>query len=291
MTESRSDPDRIEIDGLVVMTVVGALAHERDAAQPVRIDLSIAADLHDAGRSDHLDDTVNYGAVAEQVAAVVRAATDTLLERLAERIAACVLAQPRADAVTVTLTKLRPPIPEPVESTAVRIVRRRAEMPGGAADDVADVHTAIVALGSNLGDSAAHLRAALDELGDVAATSQVFETAPIGGPDGQGAYLNMVAVVATTLDPYAFLRHCHRIEAAAGRERLVHWGERTLDIDILFYDDVTISDEALMVPHPRIGERRFVLTPLAEVAPERCPQGWEDRLPPEEITPLGPLVA
>ena len=86
----------------------------------------------------------------------------------------------------------------------------------------------------------------------------------------------MVVAVETSLDPFAFLRRCQRIEADALRQRIVHWGPRTLDVDLLFYDDVTIDSPELTVPHPRVGERRFVLAPLAEVAPERCPPGWDD---------------
>jgi len=134
-----------------------------------------------------------------------------------------------------------------------------------------------------------YLRFAVGELGNVTSMSQVFETEPVGGPDGQGAYLNMVVEVQTTLDPFAFLRRCQRIEANALRQRLVHWGPRTLDVDLLFYDDMSIDSEALKVPHPRIFERRFVLAPLSEVAPEFCPPGWDDSLPPMAVLPRGPL--
>jgi len=151
-------------------------------------------------------------------------------------------------------------------------------------------HEAIVALGSNLGDRQDFLRFAVAELGNVVATSQVFETEPIGGPDAQSAYLNMVVKVETSLDPYAFIRRCQRIEAGAMRQRMVHWGPRTLDVDLLFFDDVSIEGEELTVPHPRINERRFVLEPLSEVAPERCPEGWRDRLPPATVTPRGALI-
>ena len=76
------------------------------------------------------------------------------------------------------------------------------------------------------------------------------------GPDAQGAYLNMVVKVDTSLDPYAFIRRCQRIEASALRKRVVHWGPRTLDVDLLFFDDVRIDSEELTVPHPRIDERQ-----------------------------------
>ena len=203
--------DRIDINGLRVMAVVGALHHERLAAQPLEIDLSLEVDLHDAGTSDELGDTVNYGAVTERVASVVAESKDILLERLAERIAACAVAFDRVDAVNVTLTKLRPPIAATVENTAVRIRRFRGDFDIKARAS----HRAIVALGSNLGDREAYLRFAIGDFAHVRAVSHVYETAPVGGPDDQAAFLNMVIEVETSLDPFAFLRHCHRIEADA----------------------------------------------------------------------------
>jgi dihydroneopterin aldolase / 2-amino-4-hydroxy-6-hydroxymethyldihydropteridine diphosphokinase len=278
--------DRIEIRGLVVTCVVGVLPHERTTAQPVRIDLELFVDLRDAGRTDDLADTADYGNVAEHVAAVVREAKDLLLERLADRVAETVVAIDRVEAVDVTITKLRPPIPEQLDSTAVRIRRRRQDY------DVVDrvTHLAIIALGSSLGDREGYLRLAVSSLPDVQVMSQVFETDPVGGPDGQGPYLNMVVAVRTTLDPYALLRRCQQIEAEAFRQRVVHWGPRTLDVDVLFYDDIAIDDPLLTIPHPRYSERRFVLAPLAEVAPQRCPATWDDTLPAEGVYPRGPLA-
>lgn len=277
--------DQITITGLRAMAVVGALPHEREAAQPLRIDLALDVDVHDAGRSDELGETVHYGLVAERVTAVITESKDILLERLATRIADEVLTFARVDAVDVTVTKLRPPIPVDAELTAVRIHRSIHEQ------DVAAVtsHRAFVALGSNLGDRLSYLRAAVSGLPGVVAQSQVYETDPIGGPGGQGAYLNMVVEIDTSLDPFALLRRCQRIEAEAMRQRVVHWGPRTLDVDIILFDEVTIESPELTVPHPRFAERRFVLTPLAEIAPERCPAGWDDTLEPAGVHPRGPL--
>jgi dihydroneopterin aldolase/2-amino-4-hydroxy-6-hydroxymethyldihydropteridine diphosphokinase len=277
--------DRILIDDLRVMTVIGALPHEREAAQPIRIDLSIGLDLRNAGRSDELNDTVHYGLVCERVAEMARDSKDILLERLAAKVADVVLEFDLVELVDVKLTKLRPAIPEEVQSTSVTLTRSRAE----AAAPPLENHEVIVALGSNLGDRLGYLKFAVGELGNVVAMSQVFETEPVGGPDDQGAYLNMVVKVHTALDPYAFIRRCQRIEANALRQRIVHWGPRTLDVDMLFYDDVHIDSEHLTVPHPRINERRFVLTPLSEVAPERCPADWDVVLAPSEIHARGPL--
>jgi dihydroneopterin aldolase/2-amino-4-hydroxy-6-hydroxymethyldihydropteridine diphosphokinase len=277
--------DRIEVRGLVVTTVVGVLPHERTIAQPLRIDLDLHVDLRDAGRTDDLSDTADYGDVAERVAAIVRESKDTLLERLADRVAEVLVTIDRVEAVDVKITKLRPPIPEQLDSTAVHIHRSRRDY-----DDVPrDQHQAIIALGSSLGNREGYLRLAVGSFDNIEAVSQVFETDPVGGPDGQGAYLNMVMAVRTTLDPYALLRRCRQIEAAAYRQRVVHWGPRTLDLDLLFYDDVHIDDPYLTVPHPRFAERRFVLAPLQEVAPERCPSNWDATLPSGGVYPRGPL--
>lgn len=277
--------DRIDINGLRVMTLVGVLAHEREAAQPLQVDISLEVDLADAGFSDELADTAHYGLVAERVAAVMRESKDLLLERLAHRIAEEALLVDRVEAVELTLTKLRPPIPEDLQSTAVHIRRDRKQLNV----PVRQQHTAIVALGSNLGDRVGFLRFGIEQLGSVVRQSRVYETEPVGGPDQQGAYFNMVAVVETPLDPFAFIRRCQRIEAMAGRQRVIHWGPRTLDIDLLFYDDASISTEELLVPHPRIAQRRFVLHPLSDVAPERCPEAWDDLLPKGGVWSIGEL--
>jgi len=267
--------DRIDISGLRAVTIVGALAHEREIPQPLQIDLSLDVDLRDAGRTDELGDTVHYGLVADRVIAAVEESKDILLERLVARIADEVLSFDRVDAVDVELTKLRPPIAVDATSTSVRIRRTRAD-----ADLPAHtVNTAYVALGSNLGDRESYLRLGVHGLGHVTAMSSVYETDPVGGPDGQGAYLNMVVEVETSLDPFALLRRCQRIESEAMRQRVVRWGPRTLDVDIIQFGDVSIHSDDLVVPHPRFAERRFVLEPLAEIAPHRCPPDWDSTLP------------
>ena len=132
---------------------------------------------------------------------------------------------------------------------------------------------AFLGLGSNLGDRWAHLRRAVDQLRaerTVVAVSHVYETEPIGGPDDQGAFLNLVVEVALKVgeDPFTLLAECQRLEVAAGRVRLVRWGPRTLDADVLWIEGVTLDTPELTVPHPRWHERRFVLAPLADLAPE-----------------------
>lgn len=134
---------------------------------------------------------------------------------------------------------------------------------------------ALLALGSNLGDRAAYLRAAVGAIPDVVDVSFVYETDPVGGPDQQ-PFLNLVVLLDTELTPHELLGVCREREAAAERVREVHWGPRTLDVDVLWVDGETVDDPPeLMVPHPRMFERAFVLVPLADVAPDVLPAGYD----------------
>lgn len=282
--------DHVYINGLRVMVLIGVLPHEREAPQPIQIDVDVEVDLSRAGQSDDLHDTVNYGAMCDAIAALARESSDLLLERLAQRVADCALGFDGVEVAHVMITKLNPPIDEELTSTAVRITRQRTEM--STVVDSSRKHTAIIALGSNLGDRVHNLKFAVDQmsqLGTVRVESPVYETDPIGGPDNQGSYLNMVVALETDLDPYALLRRLNAIEADALRERVVRWGPRTLDLDIIFYDEISIADEFLTVPHPRWLERRFVLAPLADIAPERCPSNWEVTAPAGAVYRRGAL--
>lgn len=123
-------------------------------------------------------------------------------------------------------------------------------------------------MGSNLGDRRRTLRDAVEALGaDVVGVSCVYETDPLGGPE-QDRYLNIVVEVATDLSARELLAVCHRLESAAGRVRLVRWGPRTLDVDIVWIEGTTIDEPDLVVPHPRARARRFVLAPWRELAPD-----------------------
>ncbi len=131
----------------------------------------------------------------------------------------------------------------------------------------------LIAIGSNLGDRLENLRAGMHELSSadevtIDAVSRLYETAPVGGPDDQGPYLNGALMVTTTLDAAELLALLHRIEAGRERERTVHWGPRTLDLDLLIHGDLVSDDPALEVPHPRQHQRRFVLVPVCDVAPD-----------------------
>jgi 2-amino-4-hydroxy-6-hydroxymethyldihydropteridine diphosphokinase len=155
----------------------------------------------------------------------------------------------------------------------------------------AEIRRAFIGLGSNLGDRLAALRqgvAQLEEGGDVVAVSPLYETEPVGGPEGQGAFLNVVVELATPDSPRQLLARCQALEAAAHRVRTVRFGPRTLDADVLLVGDLEVDEADLIVPHPRMWERRFVLAPLADLAPELVPA---ERLIAAggEVTPAGTL--
>jgi len=135
--------------------------------------------------------------------------------------------------------------------------------------------TAYIGLGSNLGDRAEYIRAALERFGRAPGvrmrrTATVIESEAVG-PAGQGPYLNTVCALETDLAPEDLLALCRAIEADLGRDRsaeAVRWGPRVIDLDLLLYGEETIAAPGLEVPHPRLGERRFALAPLAEIAPD-----------------------
>jgi len=151
-------------------------------------------------------------------------------------------------------------------------------------------HVAFLALGSNLGDRLATLQRAVELLDardaiEVVRSSRVYETVPVGPP--QPSYLNAVIEVRTRLEPRGLLEAGLSVEAELGRERLERWGPRTLDVDVLTYDDLEIREPDLEIPHPRMHERGFVLVPLGELtADPPLPGGRrlaEIRLPPDAV--------
>jgi len=119
-----------------------------------------------------------------------------------------------------------------------------------------------------MGDRRGYLAGGMSRLPDVAAVSNLYETDPVGGPPGQGAYLNCVVELKTSRTPRELLAVAQAAESAAQRVRLERWGPRTLDVDILLVGDEVVDEPDLVVPHPRMWERGFVLVPLADLAPE-----------------------
>jgi 2-amino-4-hydroxy-6-hydroxymethyldihydropteridine diphosphokinase len=131
-------------------------------------------------------------------------------------------------------------------------------------------HIVYLALGTNLGDRSANLRAAIKALSpeiNVIAKSKVYETPP-WGYDDQPTFLNMAVKCETNLEPESLLKRLKQLEVQLGREQSFRWGPRLIDIDILFYDNIILESESLIIPHPHLHERAFVLVPLADIAPD-----------------------
>ncbi len=175
-------------------------------------------------------------------------------------------------------------MPSDLASAGVRITRRQEANAAARAGR----RRAFVGLGSNLGDRVRTLRIAVAGLPGVVAISPVYETEPVGGPAGQGPYLNLVVELSTDVPARGLLEIAQQLEKAAGRVRAELDGPRVLDVDVLLVGDEVIDEDDLIVPHPRMNERRFVLAPLADLAPDLVPPGWEETAI-SEVRRLGSL--
>lgn len=248
--------DRIEVAGIRAWGRHGVLAEETELGQQFVVDVALHVDTAAAGRSDRLERTVNYAEVARIAREEIEGEPVALVETLAERLAARVLGtigDPLVRRIEVTVHKPAAPVGLPVDDVRLRIVRD------------AEPVDAVLAVGTNLGNREGHLARALELLDrtpgvEVDWTSPVVETDPVGGVE-QDAFLNAVVGVRTALSPFALLAQCQRLEQDARRERLVRWGPRTLDVDVIAYGAHTSEDEELTLPHPRAHERAFVLEP------------------------------
>lgn len=254
--------DRIVVRGIRGFGHHGVLAHEAEIGQEFTVDIEIDTDFTAAVAADDLDQTVDYGQVARLAHARLVGPPFLLIESLADAIAAEVAALPGVQAVTATVHKPHAPMPVGVGDVAVTRHRRpRARV--------------VLGLGSNLGDRFAHLRRAVASLRaegvDVTAVSPVVRSDPAGGPAGQDEFLNAVVVGATDLSPHELLRVCRAIEDAAERDRSVRWGPRPIDVDVLDFAGHRVVEPDLVLPHPRIVDRPFVLVPWAQVAPHDRP--------------------
>ena len=250
--------DRIELRGLRVRGYHGVLDSERRDGQEFLIDAVLAVDTRPAAATDDLSLTVDYAGLSERLAGIVAGEPVQLIETLAEQLAQACLAEPAVRQAEITVHKPNAPISLPFGDVSVTI-RRERRVP------------VVIALGSNLGDRRQELQRAVDELAAtrglrITAVSPVYETAPVGGPE-QPDYLNAVVLAETSRPAAELLRQAHTIEVAAQRTREVHWGPRTLDVDIIAYGAETSSDPVLTLPHPRAHERAFVLAPWLDADP------------------------
>jgi dihydroneopterin aldolase/2-amino-4-hydroxy-6-hydroxymethyldihydropteridine diphosphokinase len=258
--------DRVSLAGLRVFAHHGVLAGERQYGQEFLIDAVLWLDTRAAAAADDLSLAADYSAIADRLAALASDPPVRLIETLARRLADGCLAEPAVQEVEITVHKPLAPIRLPFADVSVTIRRARpvAAGPGGE-------QPAVIALGSNLGDRLGHLQGAVDALAGtpgltVAAISPVYQTAPVGGP-AQQDYYNAVLTARTVLPPRALLARCQQVETASGRVRAETWGPRTLDLDIIVYGDLVTDEPELTLPHPRAGERAFVLAPWHAIDP------------------------
>lgn len=250
--------DRIEIQELIVFANHGVLKEEKAMGQKFAISLSLFADMSKAAGSDDISYAVNYAEVCEFVTEFTKKNTCKLIETAAENIAnALLLCYPQLDRVDISLKKPWAPVGLPLTSIGVTLSRSR--------------HKVYIGLGSNMGDKKGYLDFAIrklkaTDLCRIKKVSEYITTAPVGYTD-QDDFLNACAELETVLSPSELLDLIHGIEAEAGRERTIRWGPRTLDIDILLYDDEVIYTDELIIPHPEMTKRLFVLEPLSSIAP------------------------
>lgn len=250
--------DRIIIENLEVFAHHGVYREENEKGQHFYLNAEMETDTRTAGTLDDLDLSTNYGEVCTFLHRFVTEHTYKLIETVAEQTAEAVLLRfPRIRRLTLEVRKPEAPIALPFESVSVRITR--------------GWHRAYLSCGSNMGDRKAHLDEAVlalraDEKCRVLKTSDWIETKPYGGVE-QDDFLNGAIALETLYTPNMLLEKLHEIEQTHGRERKVHWGPRTLDLDILLYEDCVMYTDELVIPHADMHNRRFVLEPLAQLAP------------------------
>lgn len=245
------------IKNLEIYAYHGAYQEENVLGQKFILSLSLSVDLQKAGRNDALTDSVHYGEVCKLIEKTFLQKQFRLLEACAENLAETILnAFPSIKEVELSIKKPWAPIGSHLEYAGISITRGR--------------HTVYLGLGSNLGDRREYLQKAVKLLTEhgihIKQVSGFYETKPVGYLE-QGNFLNCAAEAETLFSPNEVLHICQKIETELKRERTIHWGPRTIDIDILFFDELVTSQKNLILPHPRITERLFVLVPLAEISP------------------------
>jgi dihydroneopterin aldolase/2-amino-4-hydroxy-6-hydroxymethyldihydropteridine diphosphokinase len=250
--------DEIRICGLRVFAHHGVYPEETRLGQTFVVNATLFCDTAQGGLEDDLSLTTSYADVCQFLTDYLQSNTWKLLEAACEHACRALLLQfPLVREVELELCKPSAPIPLPFDSVSVSIRR--------------GWHRAFLGLGSNMGDKEAYLDAALDALYAsgvvrIRKISDFITTEPYGGVE-QADFLNAAVEVETLLSPKELLNVLHTLEASAGRERLVHWGPRTLDLDILFYEDLVQDDPDLTIPHPDLQNRSFVLRPMTQIAP------------------------
>ncbi|MGN0482283.1 MAG: 2-amino-4-hydroxy-6-hydroxymethyldihydropteridine diphosphokinase [Lachnospiraceae bacterium] len=250
--------DQIKIENLEVFANHGVYPEENRLGQKFLVSALMETDTRQAGQTDELEKSINYGEVAHCISKEMGAQTYQLIEAVAEHLAKTLLdTYDLLKKVTIEVKKPWAPVGLPLESVSVKITRGWNE--------------AYLSIGSNMGDRRMYLEQAVDQLRQcsgirVERVSTLIETEPYGYKE-QDTFLNGAVKLRTRLTPEELLETLHEIEQNADRKRLIHWGPRTLDLDILFYEDAVFSTDTLCIPHPDLENRQFVLQPMVEIAP------------------------
>lgn len=255
--------DYIKITGLKIFAHHGVLPEEKKNGQDFYINARLFYSMKQPGKTDDLNDAINYAQVCAFMTETFTAQSFDLIEAAAEHLCHAVLLEFSVlQKIELELCKPHAPIGLPFTDVSVNMTRQW--------------HKAFVAVGSNMGDSGKLIAEGLKELEscpDIRGfkKSSLIVTKPYG-PVEQPDFLNGCVSFETLLDPEELLVLLHKIEAHANRERKIHWGPRTLDLDIIFYDKLVYESDDLIIPHVDMQNRKFVLQPLAELAPnERHP--------------------
>ena len=249
--------DKITIQDLELYARHGVYPEENKLGQKFLICAQLFVDAGQAARKDDLTQSVNYGEVCYFIKDWMETHTVRLIETVADLLAREILLRfPLVQRIALEVKKPNAPIMLPFEYVSVAVERQW--------------HNVYVGIGSNMGNREALIRNAmllLNEQRDcqIVKTSSFFVTAPYGYTD-QPEFINGCLQVKTLQSPQQFLDTLHTIEQRLGRERKIHWGPRTIDLDILLYDDQVIDTETLTVPHADMQNRMFVLKPLDEIA-------------------------
>ena len=250
--------DKIHIKDLEIFAKHGVFPEENVLGQKFLVSAVLYTETRGAGKTDDLTRSIHYGEVSHMIKAFMEENTFQLLETVAERLAEKMLLEiPLLKKVRLEIKKPWAPVGLPLDTVSVEIER--------------GWHTACIALGSNMGDKKAHLDMGVAGLQktkgcQVLAVSDYLTTEPYGVVD-QDEFLNGAMKLRTLLTPHELLERLHEIEKEAKRERVIHWGPRTLDLDILLYDDLILDEEELHIPHIEMYKRDFVLEPLCQIAP------------------------
>lgn len=251
--------DKIKIKDLEIYSHHGVLKEENILGQKFLVSVTLFVDAHQAAKQDDLKQSINYAEVAYFIKDFMEQHTFQLIETVAEQLAYGILKQfPLTEQVKLEVKKPWAPILLPLDTVSIEIERRW--------------HTVYLGIGANLGNKEDNLKQAIamlqqEETCKVTKVSDFIITAPVGGVE-QDDFLNGALEVKTLKTPEELLTLIGSIEASLKRVRTVHWGPRTIDLDILLYDDLVINTEKLIIPHKEMHKRAFVLQPLAAIAPQ-----------------------